>query len=52
VLFKGLLPNVPDEVSPDAMMYCSPWFLQGFAVALYVSDAFRECRLVWMLGLT
>jgi len=43
---------VPNEVSPNAMMYCYPWFLQGFAVALYVPEAFRECRLVWMEGFT
>ena len=51
VLFQGLLPNVPNQVSPDAMVYCYPWFLQSFTVALYVPYAFSECRLVWMESL-
>jgi len=25
-----------NQVPPDDMMYCYPWLLQGFAVALYV----------------
>jgi len=32
-----LVARKPDyHVFPDAVVHCNPWFLQGFAIALYV----------------